>query len=218
MGRLISTEPTPTRRPPDSSTKDATSSLEIITLCSAYQAEVSAWEIPVSSSTATVSATSGVAVSSERVQRRKESNIGSAECRAVGCCIQASIMVCSSISWACSIRCRCLGGGVVMTLARTHPFQPDRSGIKKMAGARRMQNLKGVLRSGQFRVNQRVARQRAKSATKRRTSSTQTSESWVPCTIKGGAAAATPFGNPRRGGAVLKHVRHHHASVEQCVG
>ena len=88
----MAAEPTPTRRPPDSATKLATSSLEIMTLLGPYQADVSAVEIPAASRAATVSATVGTASRSDFVQRRNESNIGSPECLAVGCCIQASIM------------------------------------------------------------------------------------------------------------------------------
>ena len=79
-----------------------------------------------------------------------------------------------------------------------------------MAGARRMQNLKGVLRSGQFRVNQRVARQRAELSDKpshlfhpnQRIMGSLHDTKRRRC---GGHALAV---NPRRGGAVFKHVRH----------
>ena len=58
IGLLISAEPTPTRRPPDSAAKLATSSLLIMTLLGPYHADVSAVEIPAASKAATVGATS----------------------------------------------------------------------------------------------------------------------------------------------------------------
>src|SRR5208282_2761237 len=76
-------------------TKPATSSLEIITLRGAYQAEIKLLPMPALSMAATVaeSGSSVCGASAPLVHRRSESKIGSCKCRAVGCWAQASMII-----------------------------------------------------------------------------------------------------------------------------
>ncbi len=98
IGFERSTEPTPTSRPPDSATKRATSSFEIMTLRGATQALIRLRETPPCSIAASVAATgtspSGIA---PFVQRRSDSKIGSPRWRAVGCWAQASMIMAKAV-------------------------------------------------------------------------------------------------------------------------
>ena len=79
-----------------------------------------------------------------------------------------------------------------LTRLRPNPFQPGRRGIEKVAGARRMENLKSMLGARQLCVDKRVGRKGLNSATKRRTSSPHQRIVGTLNNTKGGAAWATP--------------------------